>query len=55
MTDPLTGNVGGNTEFHKHVDETAVDSRTGEGGSGQLRSLLDLRIKGDNPLSETGM
>ena len=30
-TEPLMGNAGGNPEFHEHVHETAVDSRTGEG------------------------
>ena len=30
----LMGNAGGHSEFHQHVHETAVDSRTGEGASG---------------------
>ena len=33
-TDPLMGHAGGNSEFHQHVHETAVDSRAGEGASG---------------------
>ena len=38
------GNAGGNPEFHQHVHETAVDSRTGEGAA-----FLDLRTKDETP------
>ena len=37
------GNAGGHSEFHQHVHETAVDSRTGEGASKLLERTCQVR------------
>ena len=42
-TEPLMGNDGGNSEFHQHVNETAVDSRSGSERICHMRNRVRQR------------